>query len=230
MYTRALLPPPTSYASGHRKCSRWLSLPLGMHMQLVGTLSRQSRVPGFLGAAPRNAEDIHPSIHPPLHPPVAPPPPPEPPPPRVLIDSWGAVRIRTVGSRPPCGSRWTDSTLQSPHCAFIFVYRHHRRHVGDEWVFKNPNLNPIPAQRRVLGFYFTAVAYKHALALVNIVMSFKKRGYIWPTFDGNYIDLRELPDYQYDPNDALIRFQRKHFLESENANEHRLPRNKHKPH
>ena len=34
------------------------------------------------------------------------------------------------------------------------------------------------------------------------------------------IDLRELPGYQYDPNDALIWFRPKRVLESENANEH----------
>ena len=59
------LPPPTPYVSGHREGSRWLSLPISLHMQLVGTLSSQSQVPGSLGAAPRNAQDIHPSIHPP---------------------------------------------------------------------------------------------------------------------------------------------------------------------
>ena len=64
MYTRALLPPPTSYVSGHREGSRWLSLPLSLHTQLVGTLSSQNQVPRSLGAAPRNAQDIHPSIHP----------------------------------------------------------------------------------------------------------------------------------------------------------------------
>ena len=55
----------------------------------------------------------------------------------------------------------------------------------------------------------------------NIAESFKKRGYIWPTSDGSHIDLRELPGYQYDANDALIWFRPKRALECENANEQR---------
>ena len=51
--------------------------------------------------------------------------------------------------------------------------------------------------------------------------SFKKRGYIWPTSDGSHIDLRELPGYQYDANDALSWFRPKRALECENANEQR---------
>ena len=64
-------------------------------------------------------------------------------------------------------------------------------------------------------------AYKHALSVVNIAESFKKRGYIWPTCDGSHIDLRELPGYQYDANDALIWSRPKRALECENANEQR---------
>ena len=67
----------------------------------------------------------------------------------------------------------------------------------------------------------TFAIYKHALSVVNIAESFKKRGYIWPTSDASHIDLRELPGYQYDANDALIWFRPKRALESENANEQR---------
>ena len=53
------------------------------------------------------------------------------------------------------------------------------------------------------------------------ISQIKKRGYIWPTSDGCHIDLRELPGYQYDANDALIWFRPKRALECENANEQR---------
>ena len=49
---------------------------LSLRMQLVGRLSSQSHVPGSLGAAPHNAQAIHPSIHPSIHPTVRRPPPP----------------------------------------------------------------------------------------------------------------------------------------------------------
>ena len=58
-----------------------------------------------------------------------------------------------------------------------------------------------------------------SFSVANIAESFKKRGYIWPTFDGSHIDLTELPGYQYDANDALIWFRPKRALECENANE-----------
>ena len=122
--------------------------------------------------------------------------------------------------------------VQSPDCDFIFVYRHHYQHVADEWACKNPNLKLTAAQRRIWGTHFTAVAYKHALAIVNIGDSFKKRGYIWPTSDGSHIiiiiishDLRELSGYQHDANDALIWFRPKRALECENANEQRPTKN-----
>ena len=82
-------------------------------------------------------------------------------------------------------------------------------------------LSSLLTQCRILGSHFTAAAYKHALSVVNIVESFKKPSYIWPTSDGSHIDLRELPGYQYAANDALIWFRPKRVLESQNANTHR---------
>ena len=53
---------------------------------------------------------------------------------------------------------------------------------------------------------------------MKIVESFKKRGYIGPTSNGSHMDLRELPGYQYDANDSLIRCRPKHALECDKAN------------
>ena len=86
---------------------------------------------------------------------------------------------------------------------------------------KNTNFKLAASQHRILGTHFTAAASKHALSVVNIAESFKKHGYIWPTSNGSCIDLRELPGYQCDANDALIWFRPKRVLESQNANEHR---------
>ena len=49
------------------------------------------------------------------------------------------------------------------------------------------NLKLTAAQCRILGTHFTAAAYKHALSVVNIAESFKKRGYIGPTSDCSHI-------------------------------------------
>ena len=106
--------------------------------------------------------------------------------------------------------------LQSLDCDFIFVYRHHYQHVADEWACRTQILSSM----RILGTHFTNAAYKHALSVVTIAALFKKRGYMWPVSDGGHINLRELPAYRYDPNDALIWFRPKRVLESQNANEH----------
>uniref|UniRef100_A0A7S1I382 DDE-1 domain-containing protein n=1 Tax=Eutreptiella gymnastica TaxID=73025 RepID=A0A7S1I382_9EUGL len=107
--------------------------------------------------------------------------------------------------------------LQSLDCDFIYVYHHKYQQVTDEWACNNQNAKLNAAQRRILGTHFTAAAYKHAISVVDIASSFRKRGYLWPTSDGSHIELRELPGYKYDPTGALIWFRAKRVLEEDQA-------------
>ena len=73
-----------------------------------------------------------------------------------------------------------------------------------------------------LHHWRTLEVLQKVLPMLTIQMALQirlqERGYIWPTSDGSHIDLRELPGYQYDRNDALTWFRRKRALECENAN------------
>ena len=72
----------------------------------------RAQAPRTLGTPPRGRT---PHLHPPADPPQTAPLPPSPTP-RVLTDSWGVGRIRTLGSRPP-PPLWPTPTNHQPPTA-----------------------------------------------------------------------------------------------------------------
>ena len=87
------------------QCSEQNTEQCGYDHALVTRGRMRAQFPLPHGPHPWLDAPLTPRPTPPPTPSCPPPPPPPPPPPRVLKDSWGVGRIRTVGSRPPVG--WT---------------------------------------------------------------------------------------------------------------------------
>ena len=77
-----------------------------------------------------------------------------------------------------------------------FVYRRYDQQFGSEWADSDRDNRWIATSRRISGTHLTARACARASEQLDIGEPFLSKDHLWPTADGNHVNVRNMPDYK----------------------------------